>query len=66
MRGLILQQPFTPNQAQIDLAIHRFGALIAPYLEMRQRKGRKKMLNPFAKSAGLSRQCFGKRNQPAY
>jgi len=41
MRGLILQQPFTPNQAQIDLAIHRFGALIAPYLEMRQRKGRK-------------------------
>lgn len=39
MRGLILQQPFTPNPAQIDLAISRFGALIAPYLEMRQRKG---------------------------
>lgn len=41
MRGLILQQPFTPNSAQIDLAIRRFGALIAPYLEVRQRKGTK-------------------------
>ena len=39
MRGLILQQPFTPEPAQIDRAINRFGALIAPYLETRHRKG---------------------------
>lgn len=41
MRGLILQQPFTPDPAQIDLAINRFGALIAPYLETRHREGMK-------------------------
>ena len=39
MRGLILQQPFTPDPTQIERAIKRFGALIAPYLETRQRKG---------------------------
>ena len=39
MRGLILQQPFTPDQAQIEQAINRFGALIAPYLETRKRDG---------------------------
>ena len=39
MRGLILQQPFTPDPAQIEQAINRFGALIAPYLETRKRDG---------------------------
>jgi len=39
MRGLILQQPFTPDPAQIEQAINRFGALIAPYLETRKREG---------------------------
>ena len=39
MRGLILQQPFTPDPAQIEQAINRFGALIAPYLETRKRNG---------------------------
>jgi hypothetical protein len=39
MRGLILQQPFTPNPADIEQAINRFGRLIAPYLETRKRAG---------------------------
>jgi AcrR family transcriptional regulator len=39
MRGLILQQPFTPDPNEIDRAINRFGRLIAPYLETRQRTG---------------------------
>ncbi len=39
MRGLILQQPFTPDPEQIEQAINRFGALIAPYLETRKRDG---------------------------
>ena len=39
MRGLILQQPFTPDPEQIGQAISRFGALIAPYLETRKRDG---------------------------
>ncbi len=39
MRGLILQQPFTPDPDEIDRAINRFGRLIAPYLETRQRQG---------------------------
>jgi AcrR family transcriptional regulator len=39
MRGLILQQPFTPDPADIEQAINRFGRLIAPYLETRKRAG---------------------------
>ena len=39
MRGLILQQPFTPDPADIEQAINRFGRLIAPYLQTRKRPG---------------------------
>ncbi len=39
MRGLILQQPFTPDPADIEQAINRFGRLIAPYLQTRKRLG---------------------------